>query len=125
MVKYLSILIATAAFLLPSTLSAQSAGTYQLLAAGTSGSEKGYCSVGTVTIKSNKTITITTKNPLDPSPAPKFSGTISSRSLSARAGTGRLTGKVTYAGANYVYGDYVAYSGSKKVGAGKFSMTKK
>jgi hypothetical protein len=104
---------------------AQSAGTYQLLAAGTSGGEKGYCSIGTVTIKSNKTIAITTKNPLDPSPAPKFTGTISSRSISTSAGTKKLKGTVTYAGTKYVYGDYVAYSGAKKIGAGKFSMTKK
>lgn len=111
--------------LLPTASVAQTAGTYTLLAAGTSLSEKGFCSIGTVTIKSNKTISITTKNPLDPSRAPTFTGTIGSKSFSASAGSKKLKGTISYSGVKYLYGSYTAYNGSRKVGEGKYSMTRK
>jgi hypothetical protein len=124
MVKYLLLFIALTALILPSTLSAQSAGTYQLLAAGTSGQEKGYCSVGTVIIRSNKTITITTKSPLE-SRATTYTGTISSKAFTASAGRRKLSGTISYAGTKHAYGVYTARTGSSKVGAGNFSLTRK
>jgi hypothetical protein len=124
MVKYIFLLVTATALILPSTLSAQSAGTYQLLAAGTSGQEKGYCSVGTVVIRSNRTITITTKSPLE-SRATTYTGTISSKSFTASAGRRKLSGTISYAGPKHAYGAYTAHRGSSRVGAGSFSLTRK
>lgn len=108
---------------LPTTTLAQSAGTYALLSAGTSGGEKGFCSVGTVTVREEGTILITAKNPRDRSPARRYSGSINETSFSATSGRRKLKGTISYSGEQYAYGSYIAYFGSKIVGRGRFSMT--
>jgi hypothetical protein len=108
----------------PLTAQAQTAGTYALLAAGTSGGEKGYCSVGTVTVREDGNILITAKNPRDRSAARRYSGSIDETSFSATSGRRRLTGTISYSGDQYAYGSYTAYFNSKIVGRGRFSMTR-
>jgi hypothetical protein len=109
----------------PLTAQAQSAGTYNLLAAGTSKGERGYCSIGTVTIRDDNTILITTKNPLDPLPARRYFGTITETSFSATSGRRKLSGQISYSGDKYAHGTYTAFFGSRIVGAGRFSMTRR
>jgi hypothetical protein len=115
---------ALTAFISSSNANAQTAGVYALLAAGTSGGEKGFCSVGTVTVREDGTVLITAKNPRDRSPARRYSGSIDETSFSATSGRRRLTGTISYSGDQYAYGSYTAYFNSKIVGRGRFSMTR-
>ena len=124
--KVLIIVAGLVAVSLPDTLNAQAAGTYRLLSAGTSGGEKGYCGVGTVVIKSDKTVTVTTKSPLEPGTAPTYTGKASTNPFTVNGpNQRRIVIRMAYTGDKYIYGTYAAYRGSTVQGAGEYSMTRR
>ena len=124
--KILIIVCGVVAVCLADTLNAQTAGTYRLLSAGTSYGEKGYCGIGTVTIKSDKTVTVTTKSPLQSGTAPTYIGKATTNPFSVYGpNSRRIAIRISYFGDKYLYGTYIAYRGSTVQGAGEYSMTRR
>jgi len=105
---------------------AQSAGTYRLITAGTSGQDTGYGSIGTATIKSNKSVQIKIKNSLD-SFTQSYSGTVKGDSFTLK-GTNtdrKLRIRIVYSSSKLAYGYYTILRGKKTLGGGEYSMTRR
>jgi len=111
---------------LSATLQAQSAGTYRLLAAETKGDGKGYCSVGTVVIKTDKSVQLKSKNPLE-SNTTTFTGKakLDGPFELTAPGKKKLRIRIINYGTKYIYGYYTAFVGKQEVGSGEYSMTRK
>jgi hypothetical protein len=122
----LLIAVAIASIMLPSSVIAQSSGTYKLLAAGTSGSEKGLCAIGTATITSDKTLTFKSKNPTDSSPAQTFKGKATKNPFTVFGpNSQKVRIRIIHSGQKYIYGTYTRFKGSKEVASGEYSLTRK
>ena len=120
----LSLFILLASF--ATDAAAQSPGTYRVITAGSSGEDTGYGSIGTATLKSNKSVEVKVRNYLDSS-TQVYSGKAQG-SLFTLKGTNTnrsLRIRIVYTSTKLVYGFYTILRGTTKIGGGEYSMTRK